>query len=248
MKHLRNAFLLIACLPLAVYAQSDKINTDQPDQSTGASVIHPRSFQLETSFYVNHFPGEGTAAVSSNLLRYGLFKPLEVRVVAEQGYHRDLYITESAHGSTPLAIGAKWSVLEEDETRPAVSVMAQLQLPFTNGDQLHLWSPAFTFIAEKQLNDFTLTVNAGPKQAAYERVWDFQSTADVKYEITKAVSVFGEYFGQFEAHQEPHHNIDGGLLYTPGSRLQLHISGGSSVQHHPSNYFVTTGLAYHFGK
>lgn len=237
--------IVLMLYPIFLKAQDDKINTDQPDQSTGASVLNKRSLQVESSLYLNHFNGEGTAVISSNLVRYGIFQKVEGRLLIEQGYRRDLYITEAAHATSPLAIGAKVELSEEKKIWPAFSVAAFLQLPVTNfNDQPHLWSPALVLIAEKKLSDLTITVNGGPKQAAFEHMWEWQSTADLKYDVSKTITLFGEYFGQFENHEAPLHNIDGGILYGLSRSVQLHLTGGSSIAHHPSNYFVTTGVAF----
>jgi hypothetical protein len=172
---------------------------------------------------------------------------VEARLLVEQGYHRDLYISETAHATSPLAIGAKVSLLKEQKVLPAVSLLGWLQVPVTNfKSETSVWSPALVVIAEKKLSDFTLTVNTGAKEEAFEPVWEWQSTADVKYEVNAKVAVFAEYFGQYEAHEDPLHNIDGGVLYLLNKHMQVHLAGGSSVAHSPSNFFINTGLAFNF--
>jgi hypothetical protein len=238
------------CLLLVFHAlaQDDKINSDQPDQSTGASIVAQKNLQWESSFYVNRFTGEGTAVISSNMVRYGISKKLEARLHVEQGYHRDLYLKEAAHGNAPLAIGAKYAMVEEKKIMPAISLAGWIQLPVTNfNDEPSLWSPTVLLIAEKKLHDVTLTVNTGIKEAVFEHEWEYQSTADVKYELNEAVSVFTEYFAQFASHEEPLHNLDGGVLFSPGKKVQFHLSAGTSIFHQPSNYFVTMGFAFMFG-
>jgi hypothetical protein len=242
--------VISCCLLFALHsmAQDDKINTDQPDQSTGASIVEQKNMQWESSFYVNRFTGEGTALISSNIVRYGFIKRMEARLNVEQGYNRDLYLKEAAHGMAPLAIGAKYALFEEKKVMPAISLAGWLQLPVTNfNDEPSLWSPTVLLIAEKKLSDFTFTVNTGIKEAVFEHEWEYQSTADVKYELNDALSVFTEFFGQFANHEDPLHNINGGILFSPGKKVQFHLTAGSSIFHQPSNYFVTTGFAFMFG-
>jgi hypothetical protein len=238
------------CLLFTVHslAQDDKINSDQPDQSTGASIVEQKNMQWESSFYVNRFTGEGTAVISSNIVRYGVSKKLEARLHVEQGYNRDLYLQEAAHGNAPLAIGAKYALVPEKKAMPAISLAGWVQLPVTNfNDEPSLWSPTVLLIAEKKLCDFTFTVNEGIKEAVFEHEWEFQSTADLKYELNETVTVFTEYFGQFANQEDPLHNIDGGVLFSPGKKVQIHLTAGSSIFHQPANYFVTTGFAFMFG-
>jgi hypothetical protein len=239
------ALLFLLLVPPCVFCQSDKIETDQPDQSNGASVVKQRVLQVESSFYLNHFKEEGDAFVNSSLLRYGFAKKLEARLLSEQGYHRDLYISETAHATSPLAIGTKVELLEEKKVAPAVSVLAWLQLPITNfKQQPDIWAPAFTMILEKHVAAVTITLNEGVKQEAFEPVWEWQSTADLKYALSEQVTVFGEYFGQFEDHETPLHNVDAGILYAVSKSVQVHLAGGSSIRHQPSNYFINTGVAF----
>jgi len=171
--------LLSLCLFRIViaYSQEDKIHTDQPDQTIGAQVLDKKLGQIESSLYINHFTTLGTAVVSSNLVRLGLTKQIEARLLVEQGHNRDLYITEAAHATAPLALGVKVAVLGEKKIAPAVSIAASLQIPVTNfNDQPNLWSPSVILIAEKKVTDhLTIAANGGPRQAAFEKVWEWKT-------------------------------------------------------------------------
>lgn len=237
------ATTLMFYIPVVLQAQ---MNTDQPDQSTGASVLDKHNWQIESTVYVNRFKTEGTAVILSALARYGLTKKLEARLVVEQGYHRDLYIEEAAHATSPLALSAKLAMVKEGKVMPALSLMGCLQLPLTRFDhQPSYWSPALVLIMEKKLGDVTVTVNNGPRQESYAPDWEWQSTADLKLELNKKFEVFSEYFAQYQAHEAPLHNVDGGVLYAVSKKVQVHLAGGSSILHHPSNYFVNSGVAVH---
>jgi hypothetical protein len=245
----KQLFALLLLIPACCFSQEEKITTDQPDQSDGATVVDKKAFQLESSLYFNTFKGMGHAVVSSSLVRYGISKKIEARLLVEQGYHRDLYITEAAHATAPLAIGAKAELLDEKRIGPAVSLLASLQVPATNfKSEPVIWAPALVIIMEKHISDFTITLNGGAKQESFEPVWEWQSTGDVKYEINNRVEVFGEYFGQFEAHEPPLHNIDGGVLYAISNTCQVHLTGGTSLFHQPGNYFINTGMAFNLSK
>jgi hypothetical protein len=243
MKH----FILLAllCLPIAVFSQDQKISTEQPDQSYSGELMNKNEFQFETSVYYNSIKENPNPVIASSLLRYGLLDKIEVRLLVEQGNYRDVYITETAQSTYPLALGAKFGIVKENKNRPGLALVTYMQLPFTNFDkQNSLWSPAFIGALEKHVSEFTFTVNGGIKEQAFEHKWETINTADIKYELSDNVQVFGEYFGQFQLHEAPVHNIDAGMLVMLGKNYQVHVAGGTSVAHHPGYYFVNTGFAF----
>ena len=136
-------FLVISISVIESRAQEKPIETDRPDQSDGASIVEKNKFQFETSFYFNHFKAESPAYVSSSLLRYGIFKNIEFRVLVEQGANRDVFISETTQGQYPLAISSKIALIKDAARLPDISVVAYLQLPFTNAPEKSQWSPAF---------------------------------------------------------------------------------------------------------
>jgi hypothetical protein len=236
-------FLSIISLPISLFSQ-DKISTELPDQSYSADLMDAKKFQLETSLYYNSIKENPNPVIVSSLLRYGLKDKIELRLLVEQGDHRDIYITETAHATYPLAFGAKFELLEEKKGRPGVALVAYVQLPFTNFDkQNSQWSPAFIGAIEKRISNFTITCNTGIKEQAFEHTWESVNTADLKYELSEKVQVFTEYFGEYQAHESPLHNVDAGMMLVLGKNYQVHLAGGTSVAHHPGYYFVNTGIA-----
>lgn len=235
--------LMIA--PLYVFAQEEKIATEQPDQSYGADVLDKKEFQFESSLYYNSIKENPNPVISSNLIRYGLAKNVEIRLLAEQGDYRDVYLTETAHATYPLAFGTKIQLLEEKKRMPGFAMVAYVQLPFTNFDhQNSQWSPGFVAIMEKHFSAITVTVNGGVKEEAFEHKWEYMGTTDIKYEVSKKAQVFAEYFGQYESHELPVNNADAGFMYLLNRDCQVHIAAGTSIAHQPFYYFITTGLAF----
>lgn len=230
----------------SLFGQSDKMQTDRPDQSDGATTVLPKELQLETALILDVFKGESNAFVSATTIRYGLLKKLEARLLVEQGYHRDLHIEATAHGQYPVALSSKLTILEQHPVIPDLALMAYLQIPVTSQKLPKIWSPAFTLIAEKKICELTLTTNMGIRQAAFENSWAWQASADSKYEISKSVDIFFEYFAQYAAHEYPLHNVDGGVLFHLNKKLMLHLAGGTNIFYHDGGYyFFNTGFAVH---
>lgn len=236
-------YMLSAICLLAIAASGQQIETDRPDQSDGASIIKPGKWQVESSVYYTVMNGTVHSLISSSLFRTGVTKNLEARVLAEQGYHRNSFISETAHSQYPLAISLKYKLIEETRIRPSLSGVGYVQVPFTNGSARKQWSPAFLFIIEKKINRFTVTINSGIKEEAFDNLWEEQTTADLKYEISRNLHVFTEYFAQY-GHFAPFHNTDAGVLLQVNRHWVLYAAVGSSIRHHPANYFMNAGFGF----
>lgn len=247
---MKNAILIrvtMLCLIASqLHAQSqNKINTDRPDQSDGAQVLDPRKLQFETEFYYNHFTSGKPALISSSLLRYGLVRNIEARLLVEQGQERDKFISKTTQGLYPLAISTKASILKDRKILPDISIIAYLHIPVTGAtENKGYWSPLFTAVLEKEFGRVTATSNISFKQEAYESKWIWQASGELKYEVSEKVSLFGEYFAQYDKEEPPLHNLDGGILYYINPGLMVHLAFGHTVFSPEHNYFINSGLAF----
>ena len=116
--------------------------TGRPDQTESAEVVPHGSLQIETAFvrelnkigevsYVDY-------AFNSTLLRYGLLKPLELRLGIEYlgervDYSLDEPMTISGLGG--LFPGVKYKILDEDGPKPGIAVLTNQVFPFTADDR-----------------------------------------------------------------------------------------------------------------
>ncbi|RYY60809.1 MAG: transporter [Chitinophagaceae bacterium] len=236
-------YVLLAFCFTGSAAWGQQIETDRPDQSDGNSIIHPGKWQVESSVYYTVLHPSVNSLVSSSLLRTGIVKNLEARLLVEQGYHRNSFLSETAHSQYPLAVSLKYKLMEETNTRPSLGGVGYLQLPFTNGSERKQWSPAFLVIIEKKFSNITATINSGVKEEAFENIWEEQTTVDLKYELSQNLHLFTEYFAQY-GHFAPFHNADAGVLVQFTKHWMAYAAVGTSIQHHPSNYFMNAGFAF----
>jgi hypothetical protein len=235
----------------AIFAQDkikpeqDKINTDHPDHTDGTTVIDPKTFQFETQVYVNRFDAGKDAIIASSLLRYGLFKNIEARILVEQGQERDRFISETTQGMYPLALSAKIALLKDKKYLPDISLIPYLHVPVTSQKGNYgYWSPLVTLAMEKQLDKLTIAANGSYKQEAFEKQWLWQASGELKYEFSERFSVFAEYFAQYGHEEAPLHNVDGGLLYYISPDWLVHVAAGSTIFHEEKNYFGNLGVAF----
>jgi len=247
---MKQVFLLSLVLLLYKTSSSQnttRLSTDRPDQKDGANILEKGKIQFETEMYQNTFEKGRAAIISSSLLRYGLFKNFEVRLLAEEGRERDKFIDETTQGLYPLALSFKLALLKEHPFMPDIVLITYLKMPWTRRSSEDVyWSPAFILGLEKEINKFTLATNAGIKQSAFDETWNSQLSADIEYRAGKHVEIFTEYFASYANNKSPLHNADAGLLYYITNNWLIHLAYGSSVCAHECNRFVNTEFAFRF--
>ena len=223
----------------------EKINTDRPDQSDGASVVSRGKVQLETELYYNSFWEGKPALISSTLLRFGIVNNIELRLLTEQGQERDRFIAETTQGLYPLAVSAKVAIVKDLRMLPDISLVGYLHCPVTSGKENgRYWSPIITLVLEKEFDRFTFTTNASIKQEAFEKKWIWQGGGEIKMELSDHFSAFAEYFAQYDKQEAPLHNVDSGILWYIQPKWMVHVAAGTNIFTSERNYFINTGLAF----
>lgn len=244
MKQILLLYYLFAAT-ISTHAQdTSTLSTDRPDQTDGTNMLRPKEFQVETELYHNTFNEGRAAIISSTLLRYGLLKNVELRMLVEEGRERDKFIEETAQGLFPFALSAKISLLKEHPVLPDIAFITYFKMPLTRRTSEDVyWSPLFMLAFEKELNKVTLAANSGIRQATFGTNWLWQASTEVKYEISDRVEVYSEYFAQYARTEKPNNNIDGGLLVYLNNNWMVHAAYGTKIFTHKPNHFVNTGVA-----
>lgn len=238
------SFFILALLAFSPVCAQENIKTDKPDQTDGTDIVSRKSLQLENAYYFHGFSDHGPSHIITSLFRYGLSKNFEARFAFEQGSRRNEFITEAAASTYPVSVGFKWSLVDEQKIMPAISLITYMQVPITNSQkEPDNWSPTFLLALQKEISDFSITVNGGAGQLAYEKQWEWHFSGDIKYEVSRHIDIFSEYFAHYEHHNEPMHNLDAGILYFFNPNIMVHLSAGTTLLHHPSNYFVSSGVS-----
>src|SRR3954469_9736207 len=127
--------IAVCLLPLAVLAQKDNIETDRPSESLTPTTVLKNRFQVETGFRREHNNDEGQRQdeylYPAALLKYGLTKKLELRVLIENevDYEYNPGKEKSAGGLEPIKLGVKYNLFDEKGMLPKTSVIARADLP-----------------------------------------------------------------------------------------------------------------------
>jgi hypothetical protein len=239
---------------MIVLAQSDagkkpktEMNVDMPDETEETDIVDPGQIQLETAILYNRFSEGDPAIIGQALLRAGLSKTVELRMIAEDGKSRDRYLSETVQATQPLALGTKIVLVKDKRIIPDITLVGYLKIPATSrsAEQSAYWSPiallAFqhAFAAEK----IKLEYNIGAQQEAFSNEWVWLGNASLHYKLTTSLEGFFEYYAQFTSAEAPNHNLGGGLALEIGNRLEVYISGGHTINQPDYNYFLAGGIA-----
>lgn len=243
-------YFVLTILTQLTYGQGiEPINTDRPDQSDGTYILTANKFQLETGLIFSQSNNQLTDIAQSTMLRYGVSKKLEVRLLINAGFNSaDAFKTKN-FGLSPVSMSAKRSLCKQKGMWPAITAVGYLKLPFTASKtyQIDYFAPAFLFAFQ---NDFTeklsLGYNAGITWDGVERQNSYEATVSLSYSLSGKFSMFGEYFAMFTKIDSPSHNVDFGTQYLINSSLQIDLATGSSLFNNSQSVFETLGISYRF--
>lgn len=228
-------FLMILFCGKIIAQNTQPINTDRPDQSDGTYVLPKNNLQIENGITI------ANKTFANNLmLRYGITKSTEIRLLADVGKFEDVT------GLAPITISAKQRIIENNGILPAITLVGYLRYEKIASKLFQNNTISYNFLLAFQ-NDITDKFSVGYNLGSSTGLKNVSFTTSAAYSFTDKVTGFVEYFANFEKTQNPNHNIDGGILYLINNRLQLDAALGVSITEKNSNY-LTTGLSYRFKK
>jgi len=194
---MKKTLILLSCFfSLNVFSQ-ERIDSDRPDQTDGTHVIEPGSIQIEPDFYYNEFAEEDPAVINSTLLRIGILTRSELRIIVEEGIQRDIFISESTQGISPLSVGNKTTLLSNHKWLPDISLLASIQIPATSKSEENKmkWAPMAVIAFKRELKKFELDVNVGLKGNAFKDGYSWLGSNSFRYDFHEKFIGFVEYFG-----------------------------------------------------
>jgi hypothetical protein len=243
----RHILFTVAFLLYAVSSNAqDNLQSDMGDQN--AQLLNKNETQVEVAAIANRFDDKsGSALNGSVFLRYGIAKKLELRAFVQDGYDRDKFMQRTIQSFNPLSVGAKVSVLKDNDHLPDVALAAYMNIPATEhtSEQSIHWSPALFLILEKELNNkqWDLLANTGFQQNSFSKDVVWQAVGRVKYQGLKKMDLTLELTENYQPHEEPAHCLDMGWAYDINKDVELNASAGGTIFTHDANQFVCIGLS-----
>jgi hypothetical protein len=252
MKHI--SWTVLFCLfTVSLIAQDERpeLVTDRPDQTESSVVVPRKSLQIETGISLTNDEAEGaesrTISLASTLLRYGLFENTELRV----GVNYDLLRVSQAigdtslQGFTPVDIGTKVYISEEDGFLPELALIASLTMPYGSEEfRSKYMAPTLLLVASHTISD---NLGFGYNIGAW---WDGENPqAQGKYSAALGwvpgdkLGMFAEIFGTFNSNSGAH-AVDAGITYLLAPNFQLDLSAGLALNSDADDVFISAGFSW----
>ncbi|MBK6263893.1 transporter [Marivirga sp. S37H4] len=263
---MKKCFLLaLVFMPIWLNAQNNGsvINTDRPGFSDASRTVPKGYFQIESgfSFQSESFNTSLTQQLinfNNTLLRYGIINGLELRVNQSIQSERILENDQLNElgwqkGLSPLMLGIKVNLTEENDLIPETAFVAEVTLPKSQGYFMKEKSLLrLNFIALHSLNDsWIFTYNLGIHQGFNERSTQFNYTLKSVYTIND-FSPYLEFYGNRSISTTPLNYFNGGLAYLVNNKLQFDVHAGMDIVSFYnetlaySQSFVSLGIGYMF--
>ncbi len=243
----RIIILVISLLVIRLaYAQSDELNeltVDRPGIAESPFTVAPGMFQFETGFdYYKRYNGD-IYFLPVSLFRTGLSKNAELRVAVKN--IQDNTTSGKLKGLSPLTIGIKTHIIEQQGWIPETDILADIIIPLGKTDlQPGQLGHDILLLFE---NDFSaktaINYNIGLVWDGFSSTSIFTSSFCFNYLPTDRLGFFIEYFDFIRRKGTAEHGIDGGLTYRIDKHIQLDISSGISRLDKQTNFFISSGFS-----
>lgn len=221
------------------------IEADRPDQTETPSIVPKGMFQVEAGFsYIQNKEYDHTLDLPSALWKYGVNENFELRLLSE--FTIDENYLEKQNGFTPILIGFKVKLCEENGIQPKASFIGHISIPNVASSQYKtdFIAPEFRFTLQHTLTDnLTLGYNLGC-------AWDgslpsptYLYTVTTGFTLTEKLSSYVELFGFTQSKESLSHNFDGGMTYLITDNFMVDLSSGIGLTNTAPQYFVAIGFS-----
>lgn len=244
---MRNSFLLICLLlSFAIYAQTDPIQADRPDQTETPAIVPKGMFQVETGFtYQKNDENSTSNSLPSVLWKYGVSENFELRLITE--FISEKNPDEKSNGFSPILVGIKIKLCEEKGIIPKTSFIGHIGLPNVASSKYKndFIAPEFRFTMQHTLSDkFSLGYNLGFEWDGMTPESTFIYTLTTGYSISKKLGCYAEVFGFTPEKDKAYHSLDGGFTYLINHNFMVDLSSGFGITDNTPDYYVALGCSF----
>ncbi|MEN8929310.1 MAG: transporter [Flavobacteriales bacterium] len=236
--------ILIASFSFSgLYAQ--EIITDRPDQTEASSVVPLKSLQIESGlllqFNDNSLGKSRNIAAPNNLLRYGITKWFELRVVSQ--FESNAFNNIKSEGMSDLEIGTKIQLLRKSNINTEIALLSHLIVP-TGTESLtnDSYGVISRFCISHVINESSsVGYNIGYNYRGGNK-GDITYTLAYGLSVTDKVGLYLEPYGEITDLKIHEASLDAGVTYLLKPTIQLDFSFGLGINH-KMNY-LSTGISW----
>lgn len=240
--------LFFSCFLILIITSGDinaQIVTDRPDQTESSSTVGFGDLQIESGILVGYV-GSETASVRqillpTNLLRYGLTKGVELRLLSQFETQKTGDVT--VQGISDIEIGTKIQILKNENKNTEIALLSHLVAPTGTTE---LTSSKFGTVNKLCIshaigNNLGIGYNLGYNYFG-ENNGDFTYSIALAAGVNEKVGVYIEPYGEVVDFNEFVLNFDAGFTYLANDNLQFDFSFGTGVNE-KMNY-ISVGFSW----
>lgn len=239
-----------------VFCQTDKIDTDRPDQTESAVTVPKKWMQFEIGFSKQGDKYQPNSKVyeyqyPTLLTKYGLTKHFELRLITTYGSDKGIWnnvVIDKDNGFQSVQLGGKVNFFDEKGLRPKTSLIAHYDFSRLRSmykdtiDGLN-----FRFTMQHTLSKkISLGYNLGMEWERFGHPPAYIYTLAPGMDLCDNWYAYIELFGFIFKNQKPQHSFDAGVAYYVLPNLKLDLSAGLGISKEAPDWYVAIGGSFRF--
>lgn len=219
---------------------AQQIVTDRPDQTESSLTVPWKSLQIESGLltgFTGNNNSEKEFLIPTTLLRYGLTKNIEIRIVEQLEYLRNIETSDGNFGISDFEFGAKFQLLKSETINTEIAFISHLIIPCgTNEFSNNSFGTVNKLAVSHSINEqIGLGYNLGYDYFGSGK-GDLTYSVALGIGITEKTGVYIETYGEIIEFKDPVSKFDSGITYLIKNNLQLDFSFGLGLNQ-KMNYF-----------
>lgn len=214
----------------------------------GTDILPHRKVSWENLFtFESESKGQHTAILPTTIIRYGLFKNVELQVSTGFQVWKEEEDEKHTFGVSPLTVRAKFRLYDGTRILPSIGFLAELQSPHIGSKDLlpaHL-APSLYLLFENEITDwFGISYNVGAE-------WDGETATPttflslcLNFGITDNLAAYVETFNYLHPKDDNRYMTSVGLSWFASRRVQLYLTTDLDFLRLGKYYAVNGGVAW----
>jgi hypothetical protein len=228
-----------------------EITTDRPDQTESSTTVPLKSLQIECGTMIGNYKfntsSEKLFLIPTTLLRYGLTKSIELRLVEQLISIKNEQSSEEHFGLSDLELGAKIQILKNPSINTEIAFISHLVIPTGAVSITNEYVGTVNKLSiSHSITDFLdLGYNLGYNYFGHEKGYLTYSLA-FGLGLTERMGTYVETYGEVTEFTDWISNFDSGITYLVRENMQLDFSFGLGLNQ-KMNYF-SLGFSWNIPK
>ena len=245
-------------LSLCTIAQNEKMETDRPGKTNTPSTTPHKWLQTEMGFgkqtekYKPFTYNDTYLQIPSLLLKYGLVRKVEIRLISAFAYQSlgTISIPETARGISNTQFGGKFNFLQQHGFLPKTSIIAHYRLNALNSNIVGKDTINGGNISLAMLNTVSEKILIGYNIGMEKITWQYDSryfySLSPKFNFAENWQAFVEIYGDLWKGRRAQTSVDAGMSYYINDNIKVDASAGMRLNKNTNLKFFGVGGSFRF--